>query len=296
MGIDIAVDLGGFTENARTKIFALRAGPIQMSYIGYLGTMGAPYMDYLLADATIIPTDDQQSYSEKIIYLPSYQVNASQRPIVERTLTREELGLPPSGFVFSCFNANYKITPATFTMWMRILLRVEGSSLFLYAGNDLAERNLIKEAERRGVNSRRIVFGKYLAQEDYLARFRAMDLFLDTLPYNAGTTASDALWAGLPVLTCTGHAFAGRVAASLLIAIDVPELITATPSQYEDLAVRLATNPDQLAQIREKLAHNRFVAPLFDTVRFTKNLESAYTKIYERYHANLPPEHVYCQS
>jgi predicted O-linked N-acetylglucosamine transferase (SPINDLY family) len=267
-----------------------------MSYIGYLGTMGAPYMDYLLADATIILADDQQSYSEKIVYLPSYQVNDSKRPIVERTLTREELGLPPAGFVFSCFNANYKITPATFTMWMRILQRVEGSSLFLYAGNDLAERNLIKEAERRGVNSRRIVFGKYLAQEDYLVRFRAMDLFLDTLPYNAGTTASDALWAGLPVLTCTGHAFAGRVAASLLIAIDVPELITATPSQYEDLAVRLATNPDQLAQIREKLVHNRFVTPLFDTVRFTKNLESAYAKIYERYHANLPPEHVYCQS
>jgi predicted O-linked N-acetylglucosamine transferase (SPINDLY family) len=293
LGVDIAVDLGGFTEHSRTKIFALRAAPIQLSYIGYLGTMGAPYMDYLVADATVIPPGEQQNYSEKIIYLPSYQVNDSQRRIAERMYTRENLGLPPVGFVFSCFNANYKITPATFEAWMRILKRVEGSSLFLNSDNQVAERNLLKEAERCGVDPQRIVFGKRVAQEDYLARFRTMDLFLDTLPYNAGTTASDALWAGLPVLTCAGQAFAGRVAASLLRAVDLPELIAATPAQYEDLAVHLATNPDLLAQIRQKLTHNRFVAPLFDTARFTKNLESAYTQIYERYYANLPPEHVY---
>jgi predicted O-linked N-acetylglucosamine transferase (SPINDLY family) len=293
MGIDIAVDLGGFTERARTKIFALRAAPVQMSYIGYLGTMGAPYMDYLLADPTIIPVEEQHSYSEAIIYLPSYQVNDSKRPVVERTLTRAELGLPETGFVFSCFNANYKITPATFAVWMRILQRVQGSSFFLYAGNEVAERNLRKEAHRCGVESHRLVFGKYLAQEDYLARFRAMDLFLDTLPYNAGTTASDALWAGLPVLTCAGRAFAGRVAASLLNAIELPELVTSTAAQYEEMAVQLAENPQQLAQIKQKLAQNRLTTALFDTRAFTRHLEVAYTMVDERRCAGLVPQTIF---
>jgi predicted O-linked N-acetylglucosamine transferase (SPINDLY family) len=292
LGIDIAVDLGGFTEHSRTRIFALRAAPLQLSYIGYLGTMGAPYIDYLVADTTIIPPAEQQNYAEKIIYLPSYQVNDSQRRIAERTYTREVLGLPPVGFVFSCLNANYKITPATFGAWIRILKRVEGSSLFLVSDNQIAERNLRKEAQACGVDPHRIVFGERLGQADYLARFRTMDLFLDTLPYNAGATASDALWAGLPVLTCTGQAFAGRIATSLLKAIDLPEMITATPAQYEDLAVQLATSPDLLANLRQKLTHQRVVAPLFDTARFTRNLESAYTHIYERYQANLAPEHV----
>jgi len=293
MGIDIAVDLGGFTEHARPKIFALRAAPIQMSYIGYLGTMGAPYMDYLLADPAIIPPQEQQSYSEAIIYLPSYQVNDSKRPVVERTLTRKELGLPATGFIFSCFNANYKITPGTFAVWMRILLRVDGSSLFLYAGNEVAERNLRKEAERRGVDPHRLVFGKYLAQGDYLARFRTMDLFLDTLPYNAGTTASDALWAGLPVLTCAGRAFAGRVAASLLRAIELPELVTLTIDQYAEMAVKLAENPELLSQIRQKLAQNRLTTPLFDTRSFAKHLEVAYTRVQERYCAGLAPQTIF---
>jgi predicted O-linked N-acetylglucosamine transferase (SPINDLY family) len=290
LGIDIAVDLGGYTEHARPKIFALRAAPIQMSYIGYLGTMGAPYMDYLLADSTTIPGEERQHYSEAIIYLPSYQVNDSTRPEVERTLAREELGLPAAGFVFSCFNANYKISPATFAVWMRILLRAEGSSLFLYAGNELAEQNFRKEAERCGVDPHRMVFGKYLAQEDYLARFRTMDLFLDTLPYNAGTTASDALWAGLPVLTCTGRAFAGRVAASLLKAIELPELITSTSEQYEEMAVLLAENPELLRKIKLKLAQNRLGTALFDTRLFTKHLELAYTRVHERHRAGLAPE------
>jgi predicted O-linked N-acetylglucosamine transferase (SPINDLY family) len=293
LGIDIAVDLGGFTDYCRTKIFALRAAPVQISYLGYLGTMGAPYMDYLIADATIIPAAGQQDCSEKIIYLPSYLVNDSQRRIAERTFTREELGLPPAGFVFCCFNANYKIMPATFAGWMRILKGVDGSSLFLYADNQVAERNLQRAAQHCGVDPRRVVFGKRLALEDYLARYRTMDLFVDTLPYNAGTTASDALWAGLPVLTCVGQGFAGRIAASLLRAVDLSELITVTPAQYEDLAVHLAKNPAQLAQIRQKLANNRFAAPLFDAARFTRNLESAYTQIYERCQANLRPEHIY---
>ena len=290
LGIDIAVDLGGFTTHARPKIFALRSAPIQMSYIGYLGTIGAPYMDYLLADPTLIPAEERQHYSEAIIYLPSYQVNDSTRPVVQRTFTRQELGLPAAGFVFSCFNANYKIVPATFAAWMRILLRVEGSSLFLYVGTEIAERNLRKEAERSGVDPRRLVFGKFLFQEEYMARLRTMDLFLDTLPYNAGTTASDALWAGLPVLTCAGRAFAGRVAASLLNAIELPELVTSTTEQYEEMAVQLAENPELLRKIKLKLARNRLETALFDTRLFTKHLELAYTRVQERHRAGLAPE------
>jgi len=290
LGIDIAVDLGGFTTHARTKIFALRAAPIQMSYIGYLGTIGAPYMDYLLADPTLIPTEERQHYSESILYLPSYQANDSTRPVVERTLTREELGLPAVGFVFSCFNANYKITPDTFAVWMRILLRAEGSSLFLYVGTEIAESNLRQEAERCGVDPRRLVFGKFLGRDEYMARLRTMDLFLDTLPYNAGTTASDALWAGLPVLTCAGRAFAGRVAASLLNAIELPELVTSTSEQYEEMAVQLAENPELLRKIKLKLARNRLKTPLFDTRLFTKHLELAYTRVHERHRAGLAPE------
>ncbi len=293
MRIDIAVDLGGYTANSRPGIFAGGAAPVQVGYLGYLGTMGAPWMDYLVADSTIIHADERQHYTEKIIYLPSYQVNDSRRHIAVRTYDRRELGLPPAGFVFSCFNSNYKITPTTFAVWMRIIKRVEGSILFLYADSGAAGGNLRQEAQRHGVDAQRIVFGERLGFEDYLARLRTMDLFLDTLPYNAGTTASDALWAGLPVLTLTGHTFAGRVAASLLRAIDLPELITSTAGQYEDLAVELATNPSQLARIRRKLSANRLSTPLFDTQSFTKNLESAYRRICERYRANLPPEHIY---
>jgi predicted O-linked N-acetylglucosamine transferase (SPINDLY family) len=291
LGIDIAVDLGGFTtQAARTRTFSLRTAPIQMSYIGYLGTMGAPYMDYLLADPTLIPIEERQHYSEAIIYLPSYQVNDSTRPVIERTLTREELGLPAAGFVFSCFNANYKILPATFAVWMRILKRVEKSSLYLYVGSETAERNLRKEAECYGVAPRRLVFGKILPHDDYMARLRTMDLFLDTLPYNAGTTASDALWAGLPVLTCAGRAFAGRMAASLLNAIQLPELVTSTRDEYEERAVQLAENPELLREIKLKLSQNRLAAPLFDTRLFAEHLELAYTRVYERHRAGLPPE------
>lgn len=291
--IDIAVDLGGFTKGGRAGIFAMRAAPLQVSYLGYLGTMGAECIDYLIADSTLVPHEYQQHYSEKIVYLPSYQANDSRRRIADREFTREELGLPQTGFVFCCFNNNYKITPCTFDGWMRILKQVEGSVLFLYAGNELAPINLRKEASLRGVDAERLIFGKRLSMPDYLARYRMADLFLDTLPYNAGTTASDALWAGLPVLTCAGEAFSSRVAASLLTSICLPELITSTQEEYEALAVDLAIHPEKLRQIRHKLENNRLTTPLFDTQRFTRNIEAAFTAMYDRYQADLPPEHIY---
>ncbi len=290
--IDIAVDLGGSTQGSRPGIFALRAAPVQASYLGYLGTMGAPYMDYLIADPTIISEQHQQHYSEKIIYLPSYQANDSQRRIADHVYSRAELGLPETGFVYCCFNTNYKITPATFSGWMRILQRVPGSVLLLYADNALAAANLRKEAAARGVDANRLVIGERLPLPEYLARYRAADLFLDTLPYNAGTTASDALWAGLPVLTLCGEAFASRVAASLLHAIQLPELITETQADYETLAVGLAMNPQRLAEIRAKLARNRLTTPLFDSALFAQHIEAAYTQIYERHLAGLPPAHI----
>ena len=293
--VDIAVDLGGFTADNRTEIFAMRAAPLQVSYIGYLGTMGAEYIDYLIADSTIIPREHQQYYAEKIICLPSYQANDSKKRIAEKRFTREELGLPQNGFVYCCFNNNYKITPTTFDGWMRILRHVDDSVLFLYADNDLAASNLQKEAVQRGVDAGRLIFGKQLPMPEYLSRYRAADLFLDTLPYNGGATASDALWAGLPVLTCIGETFAGRVAASLLNAIHLPELITRTQEEYEALAVDLASNRQRLNEIRQKLENNRLTAPLFDTPLFARHIEAAYTTMYERYRAGLPPDHVYVE-
>ena len=288
--IDIAVDLGGHTKDSRTGIFSYRAAPIQASYIGYLGTMGVEYYDYLLADEIIIPKDSQQFYSEKITYLASYQSNDRKRIISNRVFTRQELGLPEKGFVFCCFNNNYKILPATFDGWMRILKAVESSVLFLYSENKWAEENLKKEAKARGIDSSRLVFGRQIPMEEYLARYRVCNLFLDTIPYNAGTTASDALWTGLPVLTLIGQSFASRVAASLLKAIGLPELITNSQEEYEALAIELAISPKKLAEIKLKLANNRMTTPLFDTPLFTKNLEAAYIKMYERYLEDLSSE------
>ncbi len=290
--IDIAVDLGGYTKDSRTRIFSCRAAPIQASYIGYLGTMGSEYYDYLLADKALIPDNSQKFYSEKIAYLPSYQVNDRKRIISERRFTRAELGLPDTGFVFCCFNNNYKILPSTFDSWMCILNAVKGSVLFLYTDNEWAKANLIKEAGLRDIDSTRLVFGGRIPTEEYLARYRVCDLFLDTFPYNAGTTASDALWMGLPVLTLLGQSFASRVAASLLNAIGLPELITSTQEEYEALAIELAMNPQKLADIKIRLNHNRHTTPLFDTPLFTKNLEAAYIQMYERYQADLKPEHI----
>ncbi len=292
--IDIAVDLKGYTRDARVGIFSCRAAPLQVNYLGYPGTMAAEYIDYLIADSTLIPEASRQHYAEKIAYLPhSYQVNDRERQISGRIFTREELGLPQSGFVFCCFNNSYKITPATFDGWMRILAQVGGSVLWLLEDNRTAMRNLRKAAEARGVSAGRIVFGKRLPVAEHLARQRAADLFVDTLPCNAHTTASDALWAGLPLLTLAGESFAARVAASLLKAVDLPELIATTQAQYEGLAVELATSPERLAQITQKLARNRLTTPLFDTELFTRHLEDAYAQMYERYLADLPPAHLY---
>jgi predicted O-linked N-acetylglucosamine transferase (SPINDLY family) len=297
LGIDIAVDLTGFTESARTDIFSYRAAPIQVNYLGYPGTTGAEYIDYIIADPIIIPTESQQYYSEKIVYLPnSYQVNDRQRSMTDKVFTKDELGLPKDSFVFCCFNNNYKITPNTFDGWVRILKVVKGSVLWLLEDNPIAVLNLRKEAQVRGLDPNRLVFAKRANPPEHLARHRAADLFIDTLPYNAHTTASDALWAGLPVLTCMGESFASRVAASLLNAIELPELITTTQKQYEARAIELATNPEKLKAIKYKLERNRLTTALFDTPRFTKHIEAAYKQMYERYQDDLPLNNIYIEN
>lgn len=292
--IDIAIDLGGFTGDCRTGIFALRAAPTQVNYLGFSGTMGAEYIDYLIADTTLIPESSRQYYSEKIVSLPgSYMVNQSNRQISDKVFTREELGLPTVGFVFCCFNNNFKITPAIFDGWIRILRKVVGSVLWLFEANPKAAENLIKEAVELGIKADRLIFANRIPLlSEHLARHRVADLFLDTLPYNAHTTTIDALWAGLPVLTCIGESFASRVAASVLNAIQLPELITSTQKEYEALAIELATNPEKLSAIRRKLEHNRLTTPLFDTRLFTRHIEDAYTEMYERYQSDLPPDHI----
>ncbi len=294
LGIHIAVDLKGPTQNTRLGIFSYKAAPIQVSYLGFPGTLGADYIDYLIADKTVIPLDRQKHYSEKIVYLPnSYQVNDRQRAIASTLFTKQELGLPQDSFVFCCFNNNFKITPNVFDVWMRILTAVEKSVLWLLEDNSTAVKNLSKEAQLRGVDPNRLVFAKRMTLQEHLARQKTADLFLDTLPYNAHTTASDALWAGLPVLTCMGESFASRVAASLLYAVGLPELVTQTQAEYEALAIELATNTLKLKAIKDKLERNRLTTPLFDTPLFTKHIEAAYTKIYERYQVGLASDHIY---
>jgi predicted O-linked N-acetylglucosamine transferase (SPINDLY family) len=294
LNIDIAVDLKGFTQDSRTGIFSYRAAPIQVNYLGYPGTIGADFIDYILADKTIIPESHQHFYSEKMVYLPdSYQSNDRKRIISDKMFTRKELGLPDNAFVFCCFNNSFKILPATFLSWMRVLKAVEGSVLWLFQENPWVVRNLKKEAENFGVDPDRLIFAGRMPLSEHLARHRQANLFLDTLPYNAHTTASDALWAGLPVLSLMGSTFASRVAASLLNAMDLPELVTNTEQQYESLAIELAINPQKLADIKLRLVKNLLSAPLFNTPRFTKNLETAYQKMYEIHRAGMPAEHIY---
>ena len=293
--LDIAVDLGGFTQNSRTGIFAMSAAPIQISYIGYLGTMGVNYYDYLVADQTIIPEKNQKYYSEKIVYLPNFQVNDSKQSLPTTIFTRQDFGLPETDFVFCCFNNNFKITPTTFDSWGRILEHVDGSVLLIYIKNESTKINLTKEIVLRGIDPSRLIFGERLPKPEYLARYRVTDLFLDTLPYNAGTTASDALRMELPVLTCTGNSFASRMAASLLNAVNLPELITTNQEQYESLAIELATNPEKLKVIKDKLVDNLPTAPLYDTPLFTRHLESAYLAMYDRYQHGLDPDHIYVE-
>jgi protein O-GlcNAc transferase len=275
--IDIAVDLMGFTKDNRLGVLARRAAPIQVNYLGYPGTTGAPYMDYILADATVIPEDHDAFYAERVVRLPgTYQINDNRRAIGQRTPTREECGLPQNAFVFCCFNNPQKITPEIFDIWMRLLQATEGSVLWLITGIAKAAANLRLEAEKRGVAPERLIFAPKASVADHLARHRLADLCLDTLPYNAHTTASDALWAGLPVLTCLGETFAGRVAASLLKAIGLDALITHSFAEYEALALRLAREPAYLATLKDRLIGNRDGSALFDTQGATHHIETAY--------------------
>jgi predicted O-linked N-acetylglucosamine transferase (SPINDLY family) len=292
--LDIAVNLNGYTKLARTAVFAIRVAPLQVNFLGYPGTMGAKFMDYIIADRTLIPPSHQDGYSEKIVYLPhSYQPNDRKREIAEKQFTRLELGLPARGFIFCCFNNNSKINPNSFDMWLRVLKQVDGSVLWLLSKNDYVTPNLRKEAEARGVDPSRLIFAPLIPMPEHIARHQCADLFLDTLPCNAHTTASDALWGGLPVLTLIGETFAGRVAASLLNAIGLPELITTSKIEYERMAIELARNPAKLLSIKKKLSDNRLVTPLFDAKLYAKHLEAAYAAMYERYQADLPPAHIH---
>ncbi len=264
--LHIAIDLKGYTQFNRVELFSYRLAPVQISYLGYPGTIGAPFMDYLIADACVIPAEQAQHYSEQVIYLPhSYQVNDDSRTISEKVTSRREAGLPEAGFVFCCFNNNYKIGYTEFDVWMRLLQQIDGSVLWLFRSNMAAEGNLRKQAQKRGVDPQRLVFAEKMEHSEHLARHRLADLFLDTFSYNAHTTASDALWAGLPVVTKLGEGFAARVAGSLLYAIGLEELVTQTESEYEQLALELAQNPERLAALKAKLEDNRLTTPLFNT-------------------------------
>ncbi|MGP0090121.1 MAG: tetratricopeptide repeat protein [Xanthobacteraceae bacterium] len=288
--VDIAIDLMGYTQDARPGILAYRPAPIQTSYLGFLGTTGAEFIDYIIVDKTAVPLEHQPFYTERIVHLPDcYQVNDAKRKIAEAAPSRQEAGLPENGFVFCCFNNNWKITPDVFSVWMRLLGTIEGSVLWLLRDNESAERNLRKEAQARGIDPLRLIFAGRLPFDEHLARHRLADLFLDTLPCNAGATASDALWGGLPVLTCEGAAFAGRVAASLLYAVGLPELVTNSLEEYEGLALRLATDPPRLQSIRRGLGANRLTHPLFDTDRFRRHIEAAYMTMWEMWQRGEPP-------
>jgi len=292
MEVDIAVDLMGFTQDARPGILAFRPAPIQVSYLGFAGTMGAAYVDYVIADRRVLPPDSESFYAEKIVYLPdTYMATDGTMKVADTPVTRAEAGLPVDGFVFCGFNQHFKITPEVFDVWMRLLRRVDGSVLWLTASGGSTVNNLRREAERRGVAAERLVFAQRLPQhEDHLARHRLADLFLDTLPYNAHTTASEALWMGLPVVTCLGSTFAGRVAASLLDAVGLPELVTTSHVEYEALAFKLATEPAALDAMRSKLSAHRGTHALFDTDRFRRHIESAFTTMHERHRRGEPPD------
>jgi len=287
--IDILVDLKGFTENNRSGILALRPAPLQVNYLGYPGTMGADFVDYLIADRFIIPPEQQKHYTEKIVYLPNcYQPNDRTRQRLAAP-TRTACGLPESGFIFCCFNQTYKITPDIFDIWCRLLISIPDSVLWLYINTPYSEENLKREAENRGINPARLIMAPMQEAEKHLARLQCADLFLDTLPINAHTTCSDALWMGLPVVTCAGDAFPSRVAGSLLSAIGVPELITYNLKDYYNLALDLASDKKKLDAIRSKIIANRDTAPLFDSERFTRNLEQAYVQMMDDYSNKTAP-------
>ena len=281
--VDIVVDLNGHTQWSRPGIFAYRPAPIQVTYLGYASTMAAEFIDYVIADKIVLPFDQKQFYVEKIVHLPNcYMVNDTKKAISSHIPPRQEVGLPDRGFVFCSFNNNYKITPAIFDVWMRLLKTVDESVLWLSRANDEAMANLCRSAKARGVDPARLVFASKVPRlADHLARHQLADLFLDTLPYNGHSTVSDALWSGVPVLTCVGRTFAGRVAASLLHSTGLPELVTSTIGEYEALAINLATSQDLLKSTRSRLASNRLSCPLFDTGSFARHIKSAYMTMWD---------------
>ena len=293
LNVDIAIDLGGHTGNNRFGIFAYRAAPIQISYLGYLGTTGANYMDYIVADPVLIPTSSQDLYTEKIIYLPHYQANDSKRDDLGRIYKRSDFGLPEDALILCCFNNNYKFSPEVFDSWMNILKNSPNSILFLYANNEQIKNNLIKEANFRSVSVERLFFGGRVSRDDYMGRLSVCDLFLDTFIYNAGTTASDALWANLPVLTCMGESFASRMCSSILASINLPELITSNQHDYENKAIDFANNPEKLVVIKNKLRKNKSTAPLFNCEILTRNLEQGYLDAFKSFADGTPSSHIY---
>ena len=288
-GIDIAIDLTGLTGNSRPDIFAKRAAPIQINYLGFPSTMGTSFMDYIIADEILIPEAGQNSYDEKILYMPhSFQVNDASKSISEKVFTRSEFGLPEDGFVFCAFSNSYKITPSVFAAWMNILQAIPESVLWLSIENELARENLRKQASVQDISVERLIFAQRLPSlADHLARYRLADVFLDTTPYGAHTTASDALWAGLPVLTCLGRGYASRVAASLLHALDLDDLISSNLKGYERKAIALAQNPEQLNVLKVKLSEQIKLSPLFNTLQFTQDLENIYYDVFDKYQASL---------
>ena len=291
--IDIAIDLMGFTNLNRFGIFLHRCAPIQVNYLGYPGTSGSECMDYIIGDKTVIPKENQKFFSEKIAYMPhTYQANNSTKKISINTFSREYFGLPKNGFVFCCFNQSYKINPTTFDLWIDILNNLNDSVLWLLEQNPKASNNLKKEIHSRGLDASRIIFAKKIPMQDHLARHQFADLFIDSFPYTAHTTCSDALWAGLPVLTLMGNSFSSRVAASLLTAIGLPELVVKTKKEYKDLAIDLATNKEKLNQIKNKLKNKRINSPVFDTKLFTKNIEKLYSIMHQKHQSDLPVDHV----
>jgi len=293
-GVDIAVDLNGFTEGARPNIFAHRAAPVQVNYLGFPASMGCDFMDYIISDATLIRPDEYGHYAEKVVVLPgSYQANDDSKAIGDTASTRESMGLPPQGMVFACFNNNYKITPDVFEVWMRLLRQLPGSVLWLLSGSDAAAAGVEAAARAHGIDPGRIVWAERLALADHLGRHAHADLFLDTFHYNAHTTCSDALWAGLPVLTLAGRTFASRVAASLLNTIGLPELVTRSVDEYEAAARSLATSPGKLAALRRRLHCNRTETPLFDTPLFAKRIEAAFEAMWDRHRLGLQPDHIH---
>jgi protein O-GlcNAc transferase len=294
LDVNIAVDLNGLTRGNRVGILALRPAPVQVLYLGFASTTGADFIDYFLGDPTVLPFSEQAYFSEKIIHLPDcYHPSDTTRQIAPAVPTRAELGLPEHGFVFCCFNRSFKISASIFEAWTRILRRVPESVLWLPKMHDAAMENLRGELAVRGLDPARLIFAPRLERiEDHLARHRSADLFLDTLPYGAHSTALDALWAGLPIVTCVGAALASRVGSSLLKAVGLPELITTNLDEYEALAVKLATEPALLHGIRDKLAANRSTHPLFDIDRLRRHIEAAYKVIWDIHQRGEPPRQI----